>query len=75
MKTTVIVFQKSGKPKEGRGFSRKELEKAALDLKKALRLGIPVDLKRRTLHEENVHALKEYLKSVEKPHKKAKPSD
>lgn len=75
MKMAVVVFKKTGKPKEGRGFSRKELEKAALDSKKAVRLGIPVDLKRRTLHEENVQALKEYLKSVEKPHKKAKPSD
>lgn len=64
MKITAIVFKKDGKPKEGRGFSRQELEKAAMDFKKALRLDIPVDLKRRTLHEENVEVLKEYLKNV-----------
>jgi ribosomal protein L13E len=75
MKTAVVVFKKTGKPKEGRGFSRKELEEAALDSKKAMKHGIPVDLKRRTLHEENVQTLKEYLKSVEKPRRKAKASD
>ncbi len=72
MKITAVVFKKNGKPKEGRGFSKEELKKSALDFKKALRLGIPVDLKRNTLHEENVEALKEYLKnlkSAEKPQK------
>jgi large subunit ribosomal protein L13e len=72
MKITAVVFKKNGKPKEGRGFSKEELKKTALDCKKALRLGIPIDLKRRTLHEENVEVLKEYLKSLksaEKPEK------
>jgi large subunit ribosomal protein L13e len=72
METTAVVFKKDGKPKEGRGFSREELRKAALDFKKALKLGIPVDSKRRTLHEENVEALKEYVGSLKKaePRKK-----
>ena len=72
MEITVVVFKKDGKPKEGRGFSREELRKAALDFKKALKLGIPVDSKRRTLHEENVEALKEYVGSLKKaePRKK-----
>lgn len=72
MKITAVVFKKDGKPKEGRGFSKEELKKSALDFRKALRLEIPVDLKRNTLHEENVEALKEYLKnlkSAEKPKK------
>jgi large subunit ribosomal protein L13e len=67
-----VVFKKDGKSKEGRGFSKEELREAALDFKKALKLGIPVDSKRRTLHEENVEALKEYLGSLKKaePRKK-----
>jgi ribosomal protein L13E len=72
MKITAVVFKKDGKPKEGRGFSKEELNKSALGFRKALRLGIPVDLKRNTLHEENVEALKEHLKnlkSAEKPKK------
>ena len=66
MKITAIVFKKDGKPKEGRGFSKEELRKSALGFKKALKLGIPVDSKRRTLHEENVKALKEYMGSLKK---------
>jgi large subunit ribosomal protein L13e len=67
MKIGAVVFKRDGKPREGRGFSREELKKVSLDSGKALRLGIPIDLKRRTLHEENVEKLKEYLKTVEKP--------
>jgi len=73
MKIASVVFKKDGKPKEGRGFSREELKKVALDSKKALRLGIPIDLRRRTLHEENVKVLNEHLKTVKtvrKPKKK-----
>ena len=60
------MFKKDGKSKEGRGFSKEELRKVALDFKKALKLGIPVDSKRRTVHEENVEALKEYVGSLKK---------
>ena len=72
METTAVVFKKNRKSKEGRGFSKEELRKAALDFQKALKLGIPVDSKRRTLHEENVEALKEYVGSLKKaePRKK-----
>jgi large subunit ribosomal protein L13e len=72
MEITAVVFKKDGKPKEGRGFSKEELRKAALDFKKALKLGIPVDSKRRTLHKENIEALKEYIGSLKKaePRKK-----
>jgi large subunit ribosomal protein L13e len=72
METTAVVFKKNRKSKEGRGFSKEELRKAALEFKKALKLGIPVDSKRRTLHEENVEALKKYVGSLKKaePRKK-----
>jgi large subunit ribosomal protein L13e len=66
MKITAVVFKKNGKQKEGRGFSKEELCKAALGFRKALKVGIPVDLKRRTLHEENVEALREYMGSLKK---------
>jgi large subunit ribosomal protein L13e len=60
-----IVSKKDGKPREGRGFGRAELKKVALDNKKALRLGIPIDLRRKTVHEENIEKLKKYLKTIE----------
>jgi len=66
MKITAVVFKKDGKPKDGRGFSKDELREAAFGFKRALRLGIPVDSKRRTMHEENVKALKEYMGSLKK---------
>jgi large subunit ribosomal protein L13e len=69
MKSIAIVRRKDGKPKEGHGFSIKELQEAELDVKKALKLKIPVDLRRRSSHEENVEALKAYSKDVEKPKK------
>jgi len=70
MKITAIVLRKGGHPRKGRGFSREELKKADMDRAKALRLGILVDLRRTTLHEENVEKLREYLKTVEKPKSK-----
>jgi len=66
MKSVVTVRKKDGKPKDGRGFSMEELQKAELNLKRALKLKIPVDLRRRSLHEENVEALKARLKEVAK---------
>ena len=75
MKITAIVFKKDGKPKEGRGFSTEKLKKTELDIKKALKLGIPVDLKRRTFHEENVEALKEHLRNLKSPEKPKKSKD
>jgi large subunit ribosomal protein L13e len=69
MKSVATVRKKDGKPKDGRGFSREELRKAELDLKRALKLKIPVDLRRRSVHEENVEVLKARLKEVAKSKK------
>lgn len=67
------VFKKDGKQRLGKGFSREELRKAGLSLKEALRLGIPVDSRRRTVHQENVDAIKGFLEGIkEKPRRKAK---
>ena len=48
----------------GRGFSKGELEAVGLTFKEALRLGIPIDRRRRTTHEWNIEILKEYLEKV-----------
>ena len=58
------VFKKGGKQRYGKGFSAEELKKAGLSFKEALRLGVPVDSKRRTAHEENVEAIKTFLESA-----------
>ena len=72
VKNIAIVHKKDGRPKEGRGFSVEELKKAELTIKSALKLGVPVDSRRRSLHEENVEILKEHLKGIPKPAVKPK---
>jgi large subunit ribosomal protein L13e len=57
------VFIKAGKQRYGKGFSREELKRAGLSLKEALRFGIPVDSRRKTVHEENVEVAKTFLES------------
>ena len=57
------VFRKAGKQRFGKGFSREELKRVGLSLKEALRLGIPVDSRRKTAHEENVKAVNTFLES------------
>jgi large subunit ribosomal protein L13e len=70
------VVRKDGKARLGRGFSRGELKEAEVDFKQALRLAVPVDLRRKTKHEENVHILKQYLSlrmpKISKPPKPSK---
>ena len=61
-----LVFRKGGKQRYGRGFSRGEVREAGLNLKEALKLKIPIDLRRKTAYKENVAAIKEFLES-EKP--------
>ncbi|MGQ9545076.1 MAG: ribosomal protein L13e [Candidatus Bathycorpusculaceae bacterium] len=57
------VFKKGGKQRYGKGFSREELKRARLSLREALKLGIPVDSRRRTIHEENVEAVKGFIEN------------
>jgi large subunit ribosomal protein L13e len=47
--------------REGRGFSLAEVQAAGLNASEAKTLGIPVDLRRKSTHEENVEILKEYI--------------
>jgi len=58
-----IVYSK-GKKRTGKGFSIKELKAVNLIVKKALRLKIPVDTRRKTIYEENVKVLKNYLTQI-----------
>jgi len=48
----------------GRGFSKGELEAVGLTFKEALKLGIPIDKRRRTIHEWNIEILKGYLEKI-----------
>ena len=50
--------------REGRGFSVAEIQAAGLNPGEARILGIPVDLRRKSTHEENVEILKEFITSA-----------
>jgi ribosomal protein L13E len=67
-----IIFKKDGKKRCGKGFSREELKKARLSLREALKLSIPIDSRRKTIHEENVNTIKKFLKSKKKASKPRK---
>ena len=56
-----VVLKKDGRTKNGKGFSRGELREVGVDSRQALRLAIPIDLRRRTKHEENIRTLKQHF--------------
>jgi len=74
------TVERRDRVREGKGFSGEELKAVELTPTKARKLGIPYDPRRKTSHEENVEALKEYLKEAEtaglvfrKPRQTGKP--
>jgi len=48
----------------GRGFSKGELEAVGLDFEKAMKLGLRIDKRRRSVHEWNIKALREFLEKL-----------
>ncbi len=67
-----VINKKNGKQRRGRGFSPEELGKAGLTLVEAKRLEIPVDKRRKTVHDWNVEVVKAY---VQKEKVKVKPKE
>lgn len=55
------VVKTGNKTREGRGFSLNELKQAGLTIFDAKRIGIYLDLRRKSAHAQNV----EYLKTIE----------
>lgn len=67
------VLKNDGKQRLGRGFSREELKRAGSNLNEALRFGISTDDKRKTVHEENIEAVKALLREKKLDSKPKKP--
>jgi len=70
-----INYNNMHKKRNGRGFSRKELVEAGLSVDEALWIGIPVDVKRKTLYEENVETISsmlDYIKELQKEYEEQK---
>jgi len=72
MEIEAIVFKKNGRPRKGKGFSRKELEKVGIKVNEALKLGIPVDKRRSSSHEENIKVLENLVKTMKSSRTKEK---
>jgi len=50
--------------RKGRGFSKGELALVGLTVTQARRLGLYVDKRRKSVHQENVEALRKYLEQI-----------
>jgi large subunit ribosomal protein L13e len=61
-----VKSPRDGRPKRGRGFSSEETAQAGLTINEARQMGLIVDLRRKTVHPENIDALKQYIKDLEK---------
>ncbi|MDH5451298.1 MAG: ribosomal protein L13e [Candidatus Bathyarchaeota archaeon] len=74
MKIRPIVRKKRNRLREGKGFSKGELRAVGIDFKQALKLKIPIDIRRKTKHEDNIKTLNHHLRSLKspKPSKKRK---
>ena len=66
------ITKQNGKQSIGRGFSRTELEKAGVNKQQAKQMGLPVDLKRKSAHDENVETIKAHAQKA-KAQTEAKP--
>ncbi len=71
-KIKATITKRNGKKSTSRGFSRTELQKAGLTKQDAEKMGIPLDQKRKSAHDENVEALKAH---AEKAKAEAKPKE
>ena len=59
------ITKQNGKQSIGRGFSRTELEKAGVNKQQAKQMGLPVDLKRKSEHDENVETIKAHAQKAQ----------
>ena len=62
---SVVKSPKSSRPRRGRGFSREETSQAGLTIQDARKMGLIVDLRRKSVYTENIEALKQYMKDLE----------
>ena len=67
-----IITKQNGKLSLGRGFSPTELKRAGLTKQDAKKIGIPLDIKRKSAHDENVACLKAHAEKA-KAEAKSKP--
>jgi ribosomal protein L13E len=60
-----VITNGNGKQKKGRGFSQEEIKQAGLSKQQAQQLKLPIDMRRNSVHEENVEAIKSHIPKKE----------
>ena len=60
-----VKSPRNAQPRRGRGFSREEIFQAGLTIVDGRKMGLIVDIRRKTTYPENVEALKKYMKDLE----------
>ncbi len=65
------ILKPDGEQRSGKGFSKGEVQKAGLNPVDARRFGLPVDPRRKTVHDDNVATIKLH---AEKEKAKTKPN-
>jgi ribosomal protein L13E len=60
-----VITKQNGKHKTGKGFSPDELKAAGISKQQAWQAGLPVDMRRKSSHDENVAAIKAHTKQTE----------
>mgnify|MGYP001268946610 CR=1 FL=1 len=66
------ITKQNGKQKPGKGFSPNELKQAGVTKQQAKQIGLPIDIKRKSTHEENVETIKAHAQQA-KTEAKPKP--
>ena len=70
-----VITKHNKKQSVGKGFSPTELERAGLNRQQAKKIGLPVDIKRKSAHDENIVAIKAHAeKTKEEVAAKPKPT-
>lgn len=68
------IVESGDRVREGKGFSKEELDAVKLSMTRARSLGIPVDSRRKSSYDDNIEILKEFLgKAKDLDIKVAKP--
>ena len=69
------IIKPNGKEAVGKGFSLNELKEAGVNVQQARQIGLPVDQKRKSTHEENVKSIKAHAQlAKEKAQAAPKPA-
>jgi ribosomal protein L13E len=62
----IVITKQNGKKSIGQGFSPNELKEAGVNKQQAKQIGLRVDVKRKSTHQENIDSIKAHVKATPK---------